>query len=263
VLARDWRSSELDVLPRSLTSRRARSGRPRLLRLSRLFWPRYAFATHSAVVPRAGGRLHGPDDAQVEPRQADLGRHAIASVGHRTTGSPRFQSRGRSQPHDRIRVSRRRRPPSIRRASAPLAASVASRGPSAGGALASSRATGSTGTRGEAPAARPDQQRRRASPALLLTQAERKPPSAARAAGRRLLDCTSVASRRAMRSCWLPLSRKQSQRLQLRCRRHDWFGPTAVICRGALQRALGRCGSRACRCGTSTATERSTLCGGA
>lgn len=53
----------------------------------------HCFATHSAVVPRAGGRLHGPDDAQVEPPQADLGRPAIASVGHRTTGSPRSQQR--------------------------------------------------------------------------------------------------------------------------------------------------------------------------
>ena len=70
------------------------------------------FATHSTVVPRAGGRLHGRDDAQVEPPEVDVGRRAIASVGHLTTGSPRSQSRGRGQPHDRVspdpRAARRR-----------------------------------------------------------------------------------------------------------------------------------------------------------
>jgi hypothetical protein len=35
-------------------------------------------ATHSAVRPRVAGRLHGPDDAQVEPREVDVGRRAIA-----------------------------------------------------------------------------------------------------------------------------------------------------------------------------------------
>ena len=72
---------------------------------------RDCFATYSAVVPRAGGRLHGPDDAQVEPREVDVVRRAIASsVGHRTAGSPRFRSRGRSRRLDRIRVLRPRRP---------------------------------------------------------------------------------------------------------------------------------------------------------
>jgi hypothetical protein len=31
-------------------------------------------ATHPAVVSRVPGRLHGPDDAQVEPREVDVGR---------------------------------------------------------------------------------------------------------------------------------------------------------------------------------------------
>ena len=35
-----------------------------------------------------GGRLHCPDDAQTEPREAELGRRAIASVAHRTAGLP-------------------------------------------------------------------------------------------------------------------------------------------------------------------------------
>ena len=51
------------------------------------------FATHSAVLPWAGGRLHGPDDAQVEPREVAVGRRAIASVELLTTGSPRKRSR--------------------------------------------------------------------------------------------------------------------------------------------------------------------------
>jgi hypothetical protein len=66
-------------------------------------------ATHSTVVPRAGGRLHGPDDAQVEPREVAVGRRAIASVGHLTAGSSRFQSQGRGRRHDRIRVALPRR----------------------------------------------------------------------------------------------------------------------------------------------------------
>jgi hypothetical protein len=41
-------------------------------------------ATHSPVGPPAGGRLHGPDDAQVEPREVDAGRRAIASASHLT-----------------------------------------------------------------------------------------------------------------------------------------------------------------------------------
>jgi len=36
------------------------------------------FATHSAVRPRAAGRLHSPDDAQVESREVDVRRRAIA-----------------------------------------------------------------------------------------------------------------------------------------------------------------------------------------
>jgi len=62
----------------------------------------YAYATHSAVGPRAGGRLHGPDDAQVEPREVDVGRRAIASVGHLTTGSPRERWRRRRSADDRF-----------------------------------------------------------------------------------------------------------------------------------------------------------------
>lgn len=64
------------------------------------------FATHSPVVPRAGGRLHGPDDAQAKPREVDGGRRAIASVGHRT-GSPRLRSR-RSDHRDAALDARRR-----------------------------------------------------------------------------------------------------------------------------------------------------------
>jgi len=56
-------------------------------------WRRDWFATHSAVVPRAGGRLRGPDDAQVEPREVDLARRATASIGQRTAGLPRQRSR--------------------------------------------------------------------------------------------------------------------------------------------------------------------------
>ena len=51
-------------------------------------------ATHSAVVPQAGGRLRGPDGAQVEPREVDGGRRAVAPVGHRVAGSPRSRSPG-------------------------------------------------------------------------------------------------------------------------------------------------------------------------
>ena len=39
-------------------------------------------ATHSAVSPRAGRRLRTPDDAQVEPREVDVGRRDIAFVEH-------------------------------------------------------------------------------------------------------------------------------------------------------------------------------------
>jgi len=40
--------------------------------------PRHRNATHSPVVPWAGGRLHGPDDAQVEPREVAVGRRATS-----------------------------------------------------------------------------------------------------------------------------------------------------------------------------------------
>jgi hypothetical protein len=49
------------------------------------------FATHSAVVPGAGGRLHRPDDGQVEPREVAVGRRAIAFLGRLTIGSPRAE----------------------------------------------------------------------------------------------------------------------------------------------------------------------------
>ena len=55
-----------------------------------------------------GGRLHRPDDAQAERRGADV-RRRTAFVGHPAAGSPRFRSRGRGRPDDRIRVSRPRR----------------------------------------------------------------------------------------------------------------------------------------------------------
>jgi hypothetical protein len=56
--------------------------------------------------------------------------------------------------------------------------------------------------------------------------------------------------------------RMESERRQLGCRRHDCFGPAGVIRRRVSERAVGRCGSTACRCGTSTATARSRFCGG-
>jgi hypothetical protein len=37
-----------------------------------------SYATHSAVVPGAGGRLHRPDDVQVGPREVAVGRRAVA-----------------------------------------------------------------------------------------------------------------------------------------------------------------------------------------
>jgi hypothetical protein len=40
-----------------------------------------------------GGRVHCPDDAQIEPREAELGRGAVASVAQRTAGSPRNELR--------------------------------------------------------------------------------------------------------------------------------------------------------------------------
>ena len=81
-------------LPRSPASTRARTGRARLLRLSRPLGPRCCNATRSAVVPWAAGRLHSPDDAQVEPREVNVGRRAIASVEHLATGSPHEPSSG-------------------------------------------------------------------------------------------------------------------------------------------------------------------------
>jgi len=69
---------------------------------------------------RGGGRLHGPDDAQVEPREVDVGRRAIASVEHLTTGSPRKESPGRATPWLslwRPNATSRRRAASRRRAS--------------------------------------------------------------------------------------------------------------------------------------------------
>ena len=54
-------------------------------------------ATRSAVSPRPAGRLHGPDDAQVDPRDGDIGRRTIASVGHLTTGSPLPQESRRAR----------------------------------------------------------------------------------------------------------------------------------------------------------------------
>jgi hypothetical protein len=64
---------------------------------------RCGYAAHSAVVSRAAGRLHGPDDAQVEPCAVAVGRRAIASVGHLTAGSPRKQLPARTAPDDRKR----------------------------------------------------------------------------------------------------------------------------------------------------------------
>jgi hypothetical protein len=41
----------------------------------------YWFATHSAVVPWADGRLRGPDDAQVESREVAVGRPLLLLQG--------------------------------------------------------------------------------------------------------------------------------------------------------------------------------------
>jgi len=57
------------------------------------------FATHSADVLWAAGRLHGRDDAQVEPRELDVARRAIASLGRLAIGSPRKPS-SRLDPQD-------------------------------------------------------------------------------------------------------------------------------------------------------------------
>ena len=56
-----------------------------------------------------GGRLHNPNDAQPEPREADVRRRATALIGHRAAGSPRTRSRWPGWPDDRIRVSARER----------------------------------------------------------------------------------------------------------------------------------------------------------
>jgi len=92
-------------------TRRARPGAPRPLLFSRLPRHRYAFATHSTVSPRAGGRLHCPDDAQTEPREADGSRRTSVLVGRETPGSPRMQSRGVARPDDCIGQWRTQRRP--------------------------------------------------------------------------------------------------------------------------------------------------------
>ena len=56
------------------------------------------YATHSAVLPRTGGLLHRPDDAQAEPREADVGHGAAALVRHRAAGLPRDPSSARPSP---------------------------------------------------------------------------------------------------------------------------------------------------------------------
>jgi hypothetical protein len=59
-----------------------------------------------------GGRLHSPDDAQVDPREVAVERRAIASVGLLTAGLPR--------PRERIARLAHARGPSIRIASESL-----------------------------------------------------------------------------------------------------------------------------------------------
>ena len=62
--------------------------------------PRYWSATRSAVLPRARTRLHRPDDAQAEPREAGVRRVAAAFFGRRAAGSPRAQPSCRGRPDD-------------------------------------------------------------------------------------------------------------------------------------------------------------------
>ena len=56
-----------------------------------------------------GGGLHSPDDAQTGPREADVGRRAVALVGHRAAGLPRSGSSGPVQLRDRFARSERPR----------------------------------------------------------------------------------------------------------------------------------------------------------
>ena len=58
-----------------------------------------------------GGRPHGSDDAQVEPREVAVGRRAIASVGLPTTGSPRSRSCAPPRPRCRSQTGGATRAP--------------------------------------------------------------------------------------------------------------------------------------------------------
>jgi hypothetical protein len=61
-------------------------------------------AKNSSPEPLAAcnGRLHGPDDAQAERREADVGRGAAAFVKRRTAGSPRNHPSCRGRADDCI-----------------------------------------------------------------------------------------------------------------------------------------------------------------
>ena len=49
----------------------------------------YCYAQNGQLQPARGGRLHFPDEAQAEPREARVRRGAAALTGDRAAGSPR------------------------------------------------------------------------------------------------------------------------------------------------------------------------------
>ena len=65
--------------------------------------PRTSATPRTQPSCRARRRLHGPDDAQAELREVDVGRRAIASVEHLTTGSPRTRSSAPANADDSYR----------------------------------------------------------------------------------------------------------------------------------------------------------------
>ena len=99
VLARGSRSSELDALPRSLTSRRARSERAtNASAIAAALASRCLCHALSCLAGR-GGLLDPPDDAQAEPCEADVGRRTAAFAGRRTAGLPRAEESWLATPY--------------------------------------------------------------------------------------------------------------------------------------------------------------------